>query len=375
MNTTDKIILYKFLSRTLKQKLSIQEAMDLFSKESPLKHWRLFSKIEKGFSRKKPFSSILSDFPKIFLPFEIALIKTSESSNLAKQSAIFAKLAQIVYKNQIFKKRMRNLFTYPLLLLISALILMIILIFVLLPRFEIILNSFNQNQNLDLFLKFLFNLNHTARTFFSSVEYIVFLFLLLGILIWKFFKSQKMRIIIEILILNFPVSGNVLKKQEVARITFLWSEMLKNKIKKEKIFQTLLESTKWKIYQRILEKMSKKGKISEIWKKQEENLNQNLPLLSSIYKNLPLSIHSLYYTALPVLFRKFIELGERTKGLEDELASISAIYQDEIESDLKYALNFLEPFLIFTVALLVGLIAYAVYSAYWEMQRTILKAM
>ncbi len=91
------------------------------------------ARLEKG----ELLSDILEDEDKIFNTFDIAIIRTSETSG--DLVAGFSQLFKYHKKREALRQKLRTTFTYPAILAVASLITIVILLTVVIPQFEPIL--------------------------------------------------------------------------------------------------------------------------------------------------------------------------------------------------------------------------------------------
>lgn len=149
-------------------------------------------------------------FPDVFSNFFVSLVLMGESNGKLDQA--MCSVADYLEKKRNLANKIINALVYPILLMVMGIIVVIIMVTFVLPRFVVV---FEQNElEMPWFTKLLLNIS-----LFISQHYI-FLFILLGFILMfvvYLYSNKKTRIHFDHFIVMTPVIGNVIYSVAIAR--------------------------------------------------------------------------------------------------------------------------------------------------------------
>src|SRR3972149_4986596 len=140
VNIADTIFLTKYLSLMLKVGTDLFKAIDIlitdFDKQAVK---ALLLEIKLTLEKGQPFYSAFAKYPKIFSPVFINLIKAGEASGNLEN--IFEQLSDSLQKEQELRHRIKAALTYPIILLLASVLILIFLVGFALPKIANVFSS------------------------------------------------------------------------------------------------------------------------------------------------------------------------------------------------------------------------------------------
>ena len=300
LRVIDKILLARHLALILKAGISLSEALDILYEDARKPFMKqLLREAREVIEQGGLLSGVFEQYPGQFSPAFIGLIKAGEiSGNL---DTALEKIATQLFRDYDLLKRVRLAMVYPLILLIgSAGVILLLLTFVL-PRMA---KAF-KGVLVDLPLLTRFFINVSLVLGKNPLLTIAVFLASLGLLAYIFQSAWGKRILF-LLFQRFPVSGDLIRKLALARLSRTLQNLLGGGMGAIEAFETVAKTLGNPTYQQSLlainEDLKKGATLSLVFKERE----------------------SLY----PRLFSSIIMIGERTGNLEHSLNTLGNFYED-----------------------------------------------
>ena len=289
--------------------------------------------IAKSVEGGTALSEAFNKYPEVFSSFYVNMIKSGEASG--KLSEVLKYLADRLERQYEFMSKIKGAMIYPILVIFVSFIVIGIIIFFVMPQFADIFAA-SENE-LPLFTKIVIGASEFLRKWI-----LIILVLVLGLLAFAFFylrKTKEGKEFIDEHILDIPVLGNFLKMFYLSRFAQNLSTLIAGGLP---ITQAL----------RICSDIVNNNIYKDIVLKTQEGVKKGRTINSVLIR------HPDYF---PPIFTQMVATGEKTGQLEDSLSKIAIFFQKEVERALDVLLSVIEPALIVFLALIVGIIAAAVF--------------
>lgn len=142
----DVLLFTQTMSSLLKSSLSLQDALDIYSEICEnKKEKKFYMKISQNIKNGNLLSSELSNYEKYFSALYISLVKIGENSGTLSQ--VFEKLANYLKVKKETKEKIMQCLLYPVIVLLTAIAIVFIIMFYVLPRLQGIFEAFADNSN------------------------------------------------------------------------------------------------------------------------------------------------------------------------------------------------------------------------------------
>ncbi|MEK7212051.1 MAG: type II secretion system F family protein, partial [Patescibacteria group bacterium] len=130
---TDRIVMVRNLSATIKAGLNILEGLDILIADATKNIMRkILTEAKFNLQDGQPLSTTFASYKKYFPPVFVGLIRAGEASG--RLDATLEELGQHLTKEYILVRKVRSALAYPVLLLISSILVVTILLIFVLPR-------------------------------------------------------------------------------------------------------------------------------------------------------------------------------------------------------------------------------------------------
>lgn len=334
MSVKDLIFWLTQLSTYLKAGITLTEAIKILSKQMGNKNrnkQRAFKAISYELSLGETFSSALEKQGNMFPALLINMIKAAEATGTLIET--LDDMTNYYTELDKTKKQMISAMTYPSIITLFALgVVTFILVFVI-PEFVDIYNQ--SGASITGLTAFVIN----SSQFLSSNGLYIFVCILALILVIALLYKNILafRAIIQSFLMRIPVVGKIIIYNELTIFTKTFASLLKNNV-------FITDSMK------ILSKITN----NEIYK----NIMYNT--INNIVKGNKISDSFKDHWAIPDVAYYMIVTGESTGELAEMMQRVSEYYQEMHRNIVNNLKSFIEPIMIVSLALIVGIIILAV---------------
>ncbi len=333
ISIVDKLFLTKYLSLMLKVGTDIFKAIDILIADFKKPAVRaLLMEIRKNLEAGKPFYTTFANYPRIFSPVFINLIKAGEASG--NLESIFASLSSSLEKERELNSRVRSALTYPVLLVSASFAILVMLVTFVIPRMASMFME--SDMKIPPVTKLIFNISF----FFQANGLWIFgvlAVIIIGLII--FFRITKAgRLIFSRLTYKIPLVSDILKKTAYQRFGNTFGSLMRaglpilenleitaTTVGNEEMRQALIRIAREKIVRGMT--------IGDAFREEE---------------------------VFPQTIRTLISIGEKAGHTEEVLGSLSDFYQSEIDNSIKSMVSIFEPLMLLFIGVVVGGIALAV---------------
>lgn len=333
LNTKDLIFWLTQLSTYLKSGIPLTEAMRILSRQMSNNSTkkRVFDSIVYNLTLGEAFSSALSKQGKTFPALLISMIKTAEATG--ELEATLDDMRDYYTEIENTRKAMVSALTYPVIVLVFAVVVIVFIMLYLLPQFESIYAE--AGAELNVLTQFLLNASAYLQVNIFKIMLVLILIILIFIICYKKIKIFKKNI--QKLTMHIPIFGKIIIYKEMNIFAKTFASLLKNNVFITDSIKLLTEVTNNEIYKEIMIKtvdnIAKGDKISESFKDQ---------------------------WAVPDVAYYMIVTGESTGELGEMMDKVASYYQTEHKSLVDGLKSIIEPIMIIFLAVTVGTIVLAI---------------
>lgn len=333
INLTDQVFISKYLSLMLKIGTGLLQAINILIDDFSKPAVRSFllevrSNLEKG----APFYSAFAKHPKVFSQVYVNSIRAGEASG--NLDSIFEDLSASLIKEKELKDQIRSALFYPMMLLVASVFILIFLVVFALPK---IADVFSQSGfEPPLFSKIVF----AVGGFLGQLGgYLLALLFVIGIAIFVLYKSSYIfKKFIYSIFSSLPIVRDVVKKISLQHFAATLSSLIKAGMPLTDALEITAESITQIELKEALVRISREGlakglTVGEAFKREQ---------------------------FFPKTVVNLIAISERAGHIEEVLGTLADFYTGEIDSSLKTLVSFLEPILLMSIGLIIGVIALAI---------------
>ena len=312
--------------------LGIREAL-ISIKRSETNKWLLIiiDDLINQLTQGLPFSQALANHDYIFKPDEIALIQAAETiGNLPK---VLGEIADELENTQRINQKIKKAATYPVILLIFAVIAVVILLIYVMPT---VVGLFPTQESLPSITKFMLGISGFLKIYrFLLTAGIIGL-----VLLYKFSYRFVLpfKIVIDKIMIKLPAIWGVTKTFHMYRFSNLLGQLYGGGVSPVLTLQLLGN---------VFNNFHYKKKVLEI----KEDLEAGFTFAESMQ----------WSDLFDQILIQIIHVGEETGNISEVLKKMSYFYRDLLQTKIDILMSFLEPFMMAWIAVIIGMIVASIF--------------
>jgi type IV pilus assembly protein PilC len=323
--------------------LSASRALSVMSRQTKNKELKkIIENVNDDISKGKTLAESMSQFPKVFSPLFVSMVKAGEQSGMLSESLRIVALQ--MDSSFALNRRIRGALMYPGVVLSAMIMIAILLLEYIVPTLTKTFSDLHvQLPGSTLFIVSVSNIVrfHGFILFGSLIAVIV------AFVYWS--KTSQGKWVIHLSILKLPVIGNMVREVNSARTARTFSSLLSSgvdMVEAVRITRDVLQNVH---YKKVLEKA-------------EETIKKGDPLSKVFSEN-----ENLY----PTFFTEMMSVGEETGKMGEMLLGVAKFYEDDVEQGTKDMSTIIEPVIMVLMGAGVGFFAIAMISPMYSLVNVI----
>jgi general secretion pathway protein F len=285
----------------------------------------------------KSISEAMADIPSVFDRSTVFLVESGEATGNLKE--ILNRLVKHFEDQKELQNKITTAMAYPALIMLVAVGVVLLCVFVLLPRLDTMLSSLGGQMPL------------STRILMAGSDFALAygLFILVGLVLaglawWQWKKTPAGSMAWDTFILRVPIVGNFLRTADVLQMSQTMSVLLENGV-------TTVEAL------RMTENVIANERIRASFGEARQKVVEGKSIS-----------HALQGTGqLPQLVLDMLAVGENTGNIVFSLKQIGELFQKEISRQLQAFIGVLSIGVLLVVFSFVGFIAFAIIAAVFQM--------
>lgn len=318
--------------------LPLVQCLDILASQEPNKTFKsVLYDVKGNVESGATFADSLKRHPKVFDTLFCNLVAAGEVGGIL--DTILNRLAAYIEKNVKLVRQVKGALTYPIGILVVAVVVVAALLKWVIPTFEKMFADFG-NAKLPSLTQFVINISHWFGQNFYYVAAVMF-GLVYGFK--KFLSTDKGRRMFDAFILKTPVFGDLIRKVAVAKFTRTLGTMISSGV-------PILDSLD--IVARSAGNKTIESAIYFVRDKISEGSNMADPLSKT--------------GVFPSMVVQMIAVGESTGAMDTMLNKIADFYEEEVEVAVNGLTKLIEPFMMVFLGGVVGTVLIAMYLPVFE---------
>ncbi len=280
------------------------------------------------------FSTALAEYPRIFSPMFISMVRASEASG--RMVEMLGVLSGYLNFEADTRKKIRGALTYPIIMATMAIIATATLMFFVLPRFIKIYES--KGATLPALTRGLVAVSRTLSDP-GSLTTIVTICIVLGVGLWYFAQSLAGRRVIDYLKIHTPVLGTMFIDTIITRSMRIMTTMINTGV-------SLLDSLE------VIRGSCQNVYFQQLWDGVDKRIRDGYQLSDAV----KIAPHS--HLIAPGIVQ-MLRAGEKSGKLGDVCDKVSFFYEKKLHASIKTVMTLIEPLMITILGAVIGTIAIA----------------
>lgn len=302
---------------------------------------KILSRIKDSIEEGKSFAAALAEYPAVFSPIYINMIRAGETSGTLE--IVLERLADISENQAALTSKIRAALAYPIFMLIIGIIVLFLLITFVVPNMTSIFSD--MGQTLPLPTRILISTSEILGSWWWLML-LVIAAMVAGFSVFR--KSEKGSYMIDKAVLAIPITGNLALKLAVARFSRTLGSLLLNGV-------SVLAALE------VVKNVAGNILISNAIENAAKEVEQG--------HELGLALNAL--NVFPYLSIQMIQVGEQSGELETMLDKVADVYEKEVEASLVGMTALMEPAIILALGVIVGFIVFSICLPIFEMNQLI----
>ena len=283
-------------------------------------------KVRNDVEAGTPFSESIAKYPKVFNRLYINLVRSGETSGTL--DSVLERISDFQEKDLALRGKIRGAMTYPVIVLVFALVITYFLLTIVVPQFGGILQQLG--GDLPLITRVLMAVSDFLKT---KIWIMLIVVALLVVGYQQYYKTNKGRHVIDDFKLKVPVFGTLVKRTAIASFARTFGLLISSGVN---IIESL-DITKGTANNIIVEDTIENAKnVVMVGEQMSGSLGA-----SSIF---------------PPMVVSMVAIGEETGALDTMLAKVADFYDREVEEAVTGLTAAIEPIMIVFLGGIVGLV-------------------
>ncbi len=336
----DKTVFARQLATMIGAGLPLMESLRSLTEQTPNKNLvvvirKVITSIEKG----KSFSFAISQFPNVFSPIFVSMVKSGEASG--KMDTVLLDLAKQMEADYQMRSKIRGAMIYPLFILSAMFLVGMFAIVYVIPQIEEIFIS--AGAQLPLATNVLIKVSHFLSDFWY-IAILIFIGIIVGIR--YFITTTSGKYFMGYLALKIPVFSNINRGIYISHYARTLGLLIAGGVPILRSLSMVSGSVG-----NILIEKELKGSILDV----EKGVALSTPLSQSEY--------------FPPLVASMVKVGEETGKLDQILLNLAAIYENETNELLKGLTSLLEPIIMLIIGMGVAFLVVAILMPIFQLSQ------
>ncbi len=338
----DIAIFSRQLATMMAAGLPIVQALAILEKQAENKKFKAILKevradVEGGMS----LSDALAKHP-VFGRLYVNLVRAGEASGTL--DAILDRLATFLEKDLELRGKIKSAMTYPVIVLVFAILVTYFLLTGIVPQFAQILTDLG--SELPLLTRFLIAVSDFLR---SSTLYLVLGLVALYLVYRYVYRTERGRRVIDRLKLRMPVFGVLNKKSALARFSRTLGLLLSSGV-------NIVEAVD------ITKGTAGNAVVEDILEETKNTIQVGEPLHSTLLR---------YPEIFPPMVASMVAIGEETGALDAMLQKVADFYEREVDETVESLTAAIEPIMIIFLGAIVGMIVAGMFLPLFQIINTL----
>ena len=274
----------------------------------------------------------LAKHPLYFDDLFVNLVEAGEQAGALE--TLLDKIATYKEKTEALKKKIKKALFYPAAVLVVAVVVSVILLIFVIPQFESLFKGFG--ADLPAFTQMVVNLSRFVQ------KQGWWMLLLVGAGFYAFFyfkkRSRKMQLVLDRVMLKFPIIGPILQKSAIARFARTLSTMFAAGVPLVEAMGSVAGATGNIVYEEAVMRMKDEVATGQRLQRAMENVG-----------------------LFPNMVVQMIAVGEESGSLDTMSGKVAEFYEAEVDNAVDSMSSLLEPLIMAVLGVLVGGMVIAMY--------------
>jgi type IV pilus assembly protein PilC len=339
---TDLVVMSRQLSTLVRAGLSIVESLDTVAQQSdnPVLSEALWG-VRLDVIGGDSLSVAMRKRPKVFNELYCALVEAGETGGMLEHTL---EVAAVEFDKQAtLREQVRSALTYPILVVMAALFVVIFMLTFIVPIFAKIYAQFN--AKLPAVTQLLITISDIVTHWWLIIAAVLIAFVLF---VREYYQTEPGKQVIDRIKLKLPLLGKLLHKMAIAQFTNTWAGTTKGGIP----ILTALQ---------VSARTANNVVIRDAVMNVAQDVQGGASLATSLEEK----------GKFPTLVTRMVASGEKSGNLDEMLDELTHFYERDIEYSVQRMVRMMEPAITCVVGGIVLFFLLALYMPIWNLTQVI----
>jgi type IV pilus assembly protein PilC len=338
IKTRDIVIFTRQFSTMINSGLPLVQALTILAEQTDNKALaEVTRKVVFDVESGNTVADALSKHPRAFTNLYVNMVAAGEAGGIL--DTILLRLATFLEKNDALVRKVKGAMIYPAVIMSVAGIAVVTLLIFVIPVFAGMFAS--AGQALPLPTRIVIGASGFLKAYWWVIGAVI---IGGGYSGKKYYATSDGKLVIDRLLLHFPVLGDVLRKSAVSRFTRTLGTLISSGV-------SILEGLE------ITAKTAGNRVIQDAIMQSRSSIAGGDTIAQPLQKS----------KVFPPMVISMIAVGEQTGGLDEMLSKIADFYDEEVDAAVGNLLSLLEPIMIVFLGVVVGGMVVAMYLPIFDM--------
>jgi type IV pilus assembly protein PilC len=338
----DLVIFSRQLATMVDAGIPLVGALDILGDQVENKTFgEVIMKMRNDVETGSSLSDALSKHKRVFSPLFVNMVKAGESSGMLDD--ILDRLALYLEKTNSLQKKVISALIYPAVVSTMAVCITLLLLLKVIPIFKNIFSGFG--SDLPKPTAVLIFISDGLQKYFLGVLIVL---VVLAVIIARYVKTEKGRLLYDSLLLKLPIFGKLLTKVAISKFTRTLSTLIKSGVP-------------------ILNSLEIVGKTAgnRAVEMAVETVRNNVREGESVAE--PLARSKIF----PSMVVRMVSVGEQSGELEKMLSKIADFYDEQVDTAVRGLTSLIEPLIIAFLGIVIGTIVICMFLPIFKLTQVV----
>ena len=338
IKTREVVIFTRQFATMINSGLPLVQSLTILAEQTENKHFqKIIAQVLQDIQSGQTLADALRRHPKVFTELYVNMVAAGEAGGIL--DVILNRLAVFLEKNDALVRKIKGAMVYPAVMLIVVILCTTILLWKVVPVFA----GMFTGAGLQLPAP-----TRMVLALSSFLQHYMWM-LVLGVIaiviaIRQYYKTDGGKLVIDKMMLRFPVLGNLLRKSAVSRFTRTLGTLVSSGV-------SILDGLQ------ITARTAGNRVVHDAVMKSRASISAGATISEPLKES----------GVFPPMVVQMINVGEQTGGLDEMLTKIADFYDDEVDAAVTALTSILEPIMIVVMGIVIGGIVVAMYLPMFDM--------
>ena len=338
IKTREVVIFTRQFATMINSGLPLVQSLTILAEQTENKRFqKIIGEVLQDIQAGQTLADSMRKHPKVFTELYVNMVAAGEAGGIL--DVILNRLAVFLEKNDALVRKIKGAMIYPMVMLVVVILCTTILLWKVVPVFA----GMFTGAGLQLPLPTRVVLALSA--FLQHYLWLLVLAVIAAVVaVRQYYKTDGGKLMIDRMMLHFPVLGNLLRKSAVSRFTRTLGTLVSSGV-------SILEGLQ------ITARTAGNRVVHDAVMKSRASISAGATISEPLKES----------GVFPPMVVQMINVGEQTGGLDEMLTKIADFYDDEVDAAVTALTSILEPIMIVVMGVVIGGIVVAMYLPMFDM--------